>query len=242
MKRNYMLFLLCATLGFAQTGSLCNDPIVISSLPFAVSDNTANFGDNYDPQTTTHPTCATTTFGNYYHGGNDVIYAYTPSVNQTLKIEIPNALGWTGMFVYTNCANIGVQYAACATGVSAGARTINNFSVTAGQTYYIYISSWPSPQTVTYTLNVTEVALSTNDLSSTLEQTLLYPNPTGNTLHIKSELPLEKVILYHSNGQQIGAFPLIDNAIDVTPLPTGLYWVELITTEQQKTVKRFVKS
>jgi hypothetical protein len=146
------------------------------------------------------------------------------------------------MFVYTNCANIGVQYAACATGVSAGARTINNFSVTAGQTYYIYISSWPSPQTVTYTLNVTEVALSTNDLSSTLEQTLIYPNPTGNTLHIKSELPLEKVILYHSNGQQIGAFPLIDNAIDVTPLPTGLYWVELITTEQQKTVKRFIKS
>lgn len=241
MKKHYTLtFLLMNMVLFAQTGSLCTNPIVINGLPYTTSDNTANYADNYDPQTTTHPTCSTTTFGNYYHGGNDVIYAYTPTSNQTLKIEIPSALGWTGMFVYTDCANIGVQYAACATGTAAGARTINNFAVNAGQTYYIYISSWPAPQTVTYTLNVSEVILGidTVDFNSLLE---IYPNPAENELNFNTDAALSHALVYNVNGQVVVQASLQNKKLEISSLPSGFYLVEVHQADGIRKVQRFVK-
>lgn len=140
----------------AQVGTTCEDPIVIASLPFTTTDNTANYADVYNPQTATNPVCAGGTNGNYYHGGNDVVYSFTPTTDTSVNFRLPSVVGWTGMFIYTDCANIGIQYAACSTSSAGGNREINDFVVTAGQTYYILISSWPDPQTFAYTLNVTE--------------------------------------------------------------------------------------
>jgi hypothetical protein len=142
-------------IGFAQ-GSTCENPIVIGSLPYSTTDNTSNYADNYDPQTATHPACTGGTNGNYYHGGNDVIYSYTPTADTSINIRMPDVVGWTGMFVYASCADIGVSYVACSTSSAAGDREINELSVTGGQTYYILLSTWPSPQTFAYTLNITE--------------------------------------------------------------------------------------
>lgn len=231
--------LLAGTGTFAQ-GSLCENPIVITSLPYSTSDDTANYLDSYDPQTTTHPACAMTTFGNYYHGGNDVIYAYTPAVSGTIKVEIPAALGWTGMFIYTNCADIGVTYAACATGPSAGARTIDNFAVTAGTTYYIFISSWPTPQTVTYTLNVTNTSLGVNDMPEA-RNVALYPNPVSSTISILSDFTFTKAVAYNVNGQQI-ALKMTGNDIDASALQSGFYVLELTTGDGTQLRKKFVKT
>ncbi|MFM2230213.1 MAG: hypothetical protein RL607_1471 [Bacteroidota bacterium] len=241
MKKHYtFLFFFVGISLFAQVGTLCTNPIVINSLPYTTTDNTANFADNYDPQTTTHPTCSTTTFGNYYHGGNDVIYAYTPTSNQTVKIEIPSALAWTGMFVYTDCANIGVQYAACATGSSAGARTINNFALTGGQTYYIYISSWPSPQTVTYTLNVSEVPLGLEavDFNTVLN---VYPNPAENELNFYTDAPLSHALVYNVNGQAVLQASLQNKKMEIASLPSGFYLVEVHHADGTRKIQRFVK-
>jgi len=158
MKKNYIWLLMLFVFSFsnAQVGTTCEDPIVIESLPFSTTDNTANYADNYDPQTVTHPVCAGGTNGNYYHGGNDVIYSFTPTADASVNFRLPSVVAWTGMFIYTDCANIGISYAACSTSAAAGNREINDFAVTAGQTYYILISTWPTPQTFAYTLNVTE--------------------------------------------------------------------------------------
>lgn len=231
--------LLAVTGGFAQ-GSLCENPIVISALPYSTTDDTNNYLDSYDPQTTTHPACAMTTFGNYYHGGNDVIYAYTPSVSGTIKVEIPAALGWTGMFIYNNCADIGVTYAACATGPSAGARTIDNFAVTAGSTYYIFISSWPSPQTVTYTLNVTNTSLGVNDLPDA-RNVAIYPNPVTSNISVLSDLTFSKAVVYNVSGQRID-LKMTGNDIDASSLSSGFYVLELTTTDGNQLLKKFIKA
>src|SRR5690606_2775638 len=77
-------FLLCCfgIQAFSQVGTLCNDPIVIASLPYTTTDNTANYADNYDPDTDFWLPIngVEDEYANYYHGGNDVIYSYTPAV------------------------------------------------------------------------------------------------------------------------------------------------------------------
>lgn len=227
----------------AQVGTTCANPIVISSLPYTTTDNTANYADNYDPPTSSSPTCATTSSGNWYHGGNDVIYSYTPATSGTIKIEMPGVVGWTGIFVYTDCANIGVSYAACATSTSAGTRTINNFAVTAGQTYYILLSSWPSPQTFAYTLNVTQLSLGISEAEKEAEKAIkVYPNPTDKELNIKSDKEVISANVYTMEGKKILTYQKVDqNRISVANLSTGSYIVEFTDKSGKVSTKVFIK-
>lgn len=238
-KKLYTLFLLATSAAFAQ-GSLCENPIVIGSLPYTTTDDTANYLDSYDPSTASSPFCSLTVYGNQYHGGNDVIYSYTATFTGAINVQIPAAIAWTGMFMYNNCADIGVSYAACATGPSAGARNISNFPVTAGQTYFIYISSWPTPQTVTYTLNVTDASLAVDNFE-TSRGIVVYPNPATDVLRVKAKAPIKSTAIYNVNGQQLRADLSADNEIAIGHLQSGFYILEL-NTDEGKILKNFVKS
>ena len=240
MKKLYLIISLISSAVFAQQGSLCTDPIVITSLPYTTTDNTANYGDNYDPSTDSSPACSMTTFGNNYHGGNDVIYSYTPDASGTIKIELPSVVGWSAMFVYTSCANIGVSYAACATGTSAGARTINNFAVTAGQTYYIFISSWPAPQTIAYTLNVTSLTLGVNEVEEA-KKVAIYPNPVKDNLFFDTDLDVKSASVYSINGQLIKKASVSDNKIYVGDLQSGMYILNLESNDGTPIHRKFTK-
>lgn len=242
MKKFYLFTsLLLGAYGFSQTGSLCTNPIVITTLPFTTTDNTANYADNYDPPTSTSPACVSTTFGNYYHGGNDVIYSWTAPSDGSIKIEIPNAVAWTGMFVYTDCANIGVNYAACATSPTSKTLTIDNFPVTYGQKYYIYISSWPSPQTVPYTLNVTAINLATEN-SVKVSGSAIYPNPVLKELNFKSESPVISAAIYDMSGKILQKMEVSGNRISVENLKPGSYIIEYTDRAGVTATKKFIKS
>ncbi|AZA82794.1 hypothetical protein C1637_23460 [Chryseobacterium lactis] len=228
----------------AQVGTLCSNPIVISSLPYTTTDDTANYADNYDPDPDNSPACSGSAdeFGNYYHGGNDVIYSYTATSTGTIKIEIPGATGWTGLFVYNDCANIGLNYAACEGSVSDGDNIIvDNFAVTAGQTYYILISSWPDPQTVPYTLNVTSLTLSVNDVQMKKKQTGVYPNPAGRDLNFKSEKEITSATIYTMEGKKIQTPKVNNNSISIESLSTGSYIVEFTDRAGTTSTKIFIK-
>lgn len=239
MKKLYLLLLMAST-GMSAQGSLCTDPIVVSALPYTTTDDTANYLDSYDPPTASSPTCSMTVYGNQYHTGNDVIYSYTSAVDGLIKAEIPAALAWTGMFIYTDCANIGINYAACATGPSAGARTINNFAVTAGQTIYIYISSWETPQTVAYTLNITDASLNTENFEQKQAVTV-YPNPASDVLRVASKTKLIQATIYNTNGQRFNARLSADNEIAIDHLQSGFYMLEVANDEGTTIRTKFVK-
>ncbi|HYD92806.1 MAG TPA: hypothetical protein VEA37_15125, partial [Flavobacterium sp.] len=153
----FLAFLLAGNYGYSQVGTTCENPIVIPALPYTTTDDTANYADNYDPDVDASPVCASAgDNGNHYHSGNDVIYSYTPATDTSIDIEMPDGVAWSAMFVYTDCADIGIEYAACAAGTSTGDRVIDNFPVEGGETYYILLSIWATPQTFAYTLNITE--------------------------------------------------------------------------------------
>ena len=138
----------------APTGALCTDPLVVGALPYNTSGDTAGFGDDYtgSPGATG---CGTTSS---YLNGDDVVYSYTATADTTINVAM-SAIGdtYSGVFVYTDCANIGTE---CVAGFGNGNSTDDyNFDmpVTNGTNYYIVISTWAAPQTTTYTLDITEV-------------------------------------------------------------------------------------
>src|SRR5690606_3765051 len=90
--------------GYAQTpGENCTNPIVVTSLPFNTTDDTANFGSNYNGAPGT--TCGTTS---NYLDGDEVVYQFTPANNTYASIELSNiGSAYTSVFVYTACGNIG---------------------------------------------------------------------------------------------------------------------------------------
>lgn len=242
MKKLYLLFILASGSLYAQPGNLCNDPIVITSLPYTTSDNTANYGDNYDPPTSTPILCGSGTSGNYYLTGNDVIYSITPTISGAINIQLPGSVGWVGLFVFTNCADIGAAPYACNCSPSAGDRTINNMQVTAGQTYYIVISSWAAPQTIAYTLNITGQAfLGIND-TVVNNAIAIYPNPVKNELIINTTVSIQEVVLFNLNGQQVLRKSVDFNKVSLSELPAGFYMIEMKDTNGAVYTKKVLKT
>lgn len=134
-------------------GQVCESAIQIPSLPYVTTDNTNNYGDDYDGNT--GATGCGASVSTTYLNGDDVVYTFTATDNIPVTITMTPTGQWSGLFVYNSCANIGVS---CVAGV--GNNSINPrvlvLPVTAGQTYYIIISTWATTtfQSVGYNLSV----------------------------------------------------------------------------------------
>lgn len=151
----------------AQVGNTCGTPIIITTLPFDDTGNTATYGNDYS--NTDRPAIATDavttgTGSAYYLTGDDVVYAYTPSTDQLINITTTNADGWVGLWAFTGCpfaSTVGYH-----TSTSGATRAINSLSVQGGTTYYIVIATWhDDPQSTPYTIHV-EIDLSLIPCSS----------------------------------------------------------------------------
>ena len=139
---------------YSQTGFTCNSAIQIPSLPYLTNDSTANYGDTTD---ISQPLLCGVTSGNYMTG-NDVFYSYTPTTSGVIAIKMSPLASYSGIFVYAGCENVGVS---CIAGVGNNGTTpreISQLSITAGQTYIIVISTYATPQTVSYSLNIQNVS------------------------------------------------------------------------------------
>lgn len=134
-------------------GETCDAPIVITTLPYNTSDDTANYGDDYSGYAGVTG-CGTTS---YYLNGDDVVYAYTATSDTSINVALSSiGSSYSGVFVYTDCADIGT---ACVAGFGNGSSTADydfDVVVSNGTTYYIVISTWATPQSTTYTLDITE--------------------------------------------------------------------------------------
>ena len=137
-------------------GTDCNGPIVITGLPYTDTDNTALYGNELSG----HPgtSCGVGTWDEYLNG-NDVVYAYTPATDMVIEISATDiSAPYTGMFVYTDCANIGTQcYAAAFNTDLPDDLNTGQINVATGTTYYIVISTSGWPDSTEYTLNIDEI-------------------------------------------------------------------------------------
>jgi uncharacterized repeat protein (TIGR01451 family) len=149
------IFLLISLNAVAQEnypGQVCESAIQITSIPYFTNDTTGNYGDDYSgsPGSTG---CGTQS---PYLNGDDVVYAFTATDNIPVTITMTPTSIWSGIFVYNSCANVGVSCVANAYGSNTLPRVIV-LPVTAGQTYYVVISTWgttAATQSVGYNLTV----------------------------------------------------------------------------------------
>lgn len=137
-------------------GNTCIDPLTITSLPYSLTGDTANYGDDYDtvniPPVATGAIAIGTSY-TYYLNGDDVVFKITPSINGTLTVNTSFTATYGGIFVFTGCpfaSTVGYNVSS-----SAGVKEITNLPVLANTTYYIAISTWASPQSSAFTLNIT---------------------------------------------------------------------------------------
>lgn len=137
----FFSFMLIACLGYSQAGSTFTNPAVVGSLPYsATGETTCGFGDNY---TTANIACT----GSYL-GGDEKIYSFTPTTNYTGNIDITISgitSSWSGVFVTDDSTSAGTCLGSVSNS-STSDRVISGLTMTSGTTYYILVSTWPSPQ------------------------------------------------------------------------------------------------
>jgi gliding motility-associated-like protein len=164
-------------------GLSCAAPIIVGTLPYSTTDNTANYADNTAIEGTPGASgCGST---NSYLNGNDVVYSYTATTTGIINVTMSPTATFSGIFVYDDCANIGVSCIAGAADASTNVRTFD-LPVIAGTTYYFVISTWATPQTTGYTLTlqVVNCAPPTSLSASNMGQNsadLSWGNPGGAT-------------------------------------------------------------
>ena len=153
----------CSCAGFVPVpGQICEVPIGISSLPYASTGNTSTYIDDYSFTSANFPpllpgALTSGTNPSFYMGGDEVVYSYTSPSTESLNITVTNHGTYAGVFVFTGC-----PFAATAAYTTNSSGTlplkIDGLITEPGQTYYIVISTWPSPQSTSYALNIQSVA------------------------------------------------------------------------------------
>jgi len=129
--------------GFIQTlniGALCTEPMIVTPLPFSDQSNTLEYG-NYVGTSIPGSANSCGASGNYL-ASLDAVYSYTADETGLISISMnPFGVTNTGVFVYDSCASIGVGCLAGVGNTNGSIRNIPNFSVVAGRTYLIVVSS-----------------------------------------------------------------------------------------------------
>ena len=142
----------------AQPGSTCANPIVVNSFPFSdIGQNTSGFGDDY----------STSPCNSSYMGGDDIVYELNFSTATDVIINITNiTASWMGVHLLDGCPDSSPSSVSCSTSSSTANRTITA-NLAANQTYYLIISTWPSPQSVGFDLEILDCAGAVQNVSTT---------------------------------------------------------------------------
>ena len=125
----------------AATGDECTSPIVVN-----IPDD-LNYTDSY--QTTCgrindyYDTCL-----GVYDGGEDIIYRLDVTIDTQIDVAMdPKGSPWTGLMIDDNCPGIDGACIDSDYG-SSGIRILTDINLTAGNSYYIMVDTWPSPDCI----------------------------------------------------------------------------------------------
>ncbi|SEG37267.1 Por secretion system C-terminal sorting domain-containing protein [Halpernia humi] len=83
-------------------------------------------------------------------------------------------------------------------------------------------------------------SLNTNE-KNLAKKLILYPNPVKDLLNLKSDLIFTKYALYDSTGNMIEQKELKNNQIKVSQLPTGMYYLKLLSKDGKINFEQFIK-
>lgn len=74
-----------------------------------------------------------------------------------------------------------------------------------------------------------------------LDKMAFYPNPASAAFSIRSDDEIAQVSIYDSTGRQVAVFRNQKESIDISNLPSGVYFAEIENGSKEISVKKFVK-
>ena len=129
-------------------GLTCAHPLPLVFPAVNVTGDTANYGNNYSDYMITP--------SSYYLSGDDVVYQFTLADAMLLNGTITANQGYMGVFILEDEPNLANPVTTTYRHEAGPSSTINfqNVEIPAG-TYYMIISTWASPQSIVYNINLT---------------------------------------------------------------------------------------
>jgi hypothetical protein len=124
----------------------CTGDIVVNSTYYSNSGlTTCGFGDDYS---------SLDACGSSYMNGDDIVIEWTPTTTECVEVALSNTGTWVGVFITDGCPDDPGAACLANSTASGGNPTISGFNVTAGTTYYITVSTWPSPQCTAFDIDI----------------------------------------------------------------------------------------
>ncbi len=123
----------------APQGSVCADPIALTLPAVDLAGTTEGFGDDY----------GTSPCNSNYMGGDDIVYEFTLTEAGYLSGSVAGS--YAGLHILDDCPDASPTCIAYATGSSGGSFS---YAPIAAGTYFTIVSTWPSPQSITFTLDL----------------------------------------------------------------------------------------
>ena len=130
-----------STFTTATPGNDCSDPIIATfpaDLPYSdLNQTNCGRGDNYN----------TTCLGSY-DGGEDIIYRIDVTADVSVDITMdPKGTTYGGILIADDCPDVGTCLDYIGTS-SGSAKSLLGVALVAGNSYYIMIDTWPSPNCI----------------------------------------------------------------------------------------------
>ncbi len=132
-------------------GTVCEDPLPLTLPAVAVTGNTVDYADDYN-STDISPSSS-------YLNGDDVVYQFTTTEEAILSGTIVTTGSWMGAFILIDCPNPTTPPTPVIQKTTSGTTLTYNDVLPAG-TYFLIISSYPSPQSLDYVIDLDVAGLS----------------------------------------------------------------------------------
>lgn len=126
------------TIENCPTGESCANPRVVSGIPYSVNGlSTCGFSDDYS---------SADACGSSYMNGDDFVFEYTAANAQCIDVFLSNTSNFTGVFVLDGCPDNGGTSCIASAEAPLGNPNVTGVNLPAAGTYYIVVSTSPSPQ------------------------------------------------------------------------------------------------
>jgi|GEM_PF-834320 len=202
---------------FSQTpppppGIDCSAPIVINSLPYNTTDDTANYGDDFDN--------GDSDCSGFYLSGDDVVYSFTPAEDGNYNFLLSNlSEDWSGLHVLDGCIDASPTCVGFEGNAGSADRELD-LDLSAGTTYYIVISTWAAPQSTSYTLDISENTCTDASVNYTVVNDC--DNSGGFLIDVEVTDMGSATALTVSNDQDASTIPVTSpSTVQVGPFTNG---------------------
>ena len=90
-----------------------------------------------------------------------------------------------------------------------------------------------------YVIDAPMTTLGVNDFE--LEKIVFYPNPASDFFNIQSQQEIKTITIFDATGKRVANFENQKEKVDISNLKSGIYFVEIVTSENKTFTEKIVK-